>query len=87
MLKFSVSDVIPIDSMYCRLCIEIGLIDPEEYNKGLWYDYYKKAGQSTIPNANENTDHDQTVHGSAIEWQFRQVIHTTHFPSQCRMNK
>ncbi|MBE9915161.1 MerR family DNA-binding transcriptional regulator [Paenibacillus donghaensis] len=29
-----------------ELCIEVGLIDPEEYNKGLWYDYYKKADQS-----------------------------------------
>ena len=29
-----------------ELCIEVGLIDVEEYNKGLWFDYYKKTEQA-----------------------------------------
>lgn len=28
-----------------ELCIEAGLIDPKEYDKGLWYDYYNQTKQ------------------------------------------
>lgn len=40
---------------------------PKSASRGLikciWQDEIQDMDQSTIPNANEKTDHDQTVHG------------------------
>lgn len=33
-----------------ELCIEVGLIDPKEYNKNMWYDYYNKTEQDSPEN-------------------------------------
>ncbi|GIO34625.1 MULTISPECIES: TioE family transcriptional regulator [Paenibacillus] len=30
-----------------ELCIEVGLIDPKEYQKNIWYDYYNKTEQDS----------------------------------------
>lgn len=37
-----------------ELCIEAGLIDPKEYDKGLWYEYYNQAKQDRLENEQPN---------------------------------